>query len=134
MRKIAMIFLPAALLTAPLVLAAPPPKMPPIHPPAQRPAPHVDTATLHKFASAYQDIMGLRMRYLPKIRAAKTGAKKNAIKQQAMKVMKQHISKYMPVSEYIKVGKEVNASAKLRKRLTAILRANQKTSKSVGKG
>lgn len=131
MRKLALAIIPAALVAAPLALAAPP--IPPAKspPPMEAPTPStqatVDSATLHKFASAYEDIRQVRMEYMLKMKTAKTDKDKTAIKQEATTTMKQHIQKHMPVAEYIKVSKAVQANPALRKRLVAIIKSDMHT-------
>lgn len=128
MRKFAPAFVPAALVVASFAFAAPPPQTPArMHAPAAGTHAQVDTATMHKFANAYEDVMQVRTKYLGKITSAQGPKKKAAIKQQATREMKQRISRYMPVTEYIKVGKEINASTALRKRLMVILRQDRRS-------
>ncbi len=131
MRKYALSFLSLAL-AAPLAMAAPKPQ-----PPAkmQMPAPaasapSVDTATLHKFANAYEDVMQVRTKYIVKLKAAKTKDKKTAIKKQASQEMKQDISKHMSVKKYMQVAKAVNANPKLRQELIKIIRSDSKKGSS----
>lgn len=127
MRKFALSIIPAALLAAPLAFAAPAPQ-----PAAPMPSPStsaktsVDSATLHKFASAYEDVRQVRVGYAAKFRAANTATQKTAVKAEAIKTMKQHITKHMPLAEYIKVGKAIRTSPDLRARLIAILKADSK--------
>lgn len=127
MRRLVMLIAPAALVAAPLAFAAPPPK-PAMHmpPPSTSAKSSVDSATLHKFASAYEDVRQVRIGYASKFKAASTSTQKKAVKAKAIKTMKQHIAKHMPVAEYIKVGKAVRANPSLRKRLITILKADQK--------
>lgn len=125
MRKFALAFLPAVA-AAPLAFAAPPRPPAPMHAPSVGTAAHVNTATMHKFASAYEDVMQIRTKYIGKIHAAKGADQKTALKQRATRVMKQRISHYMPVTEYVKVGKEINASPALRQHLMMILRADRR--------
>lgn len=127
MRKLALSIFPAALIAAPLALAAPPAQSSmPMKPPAAATQAHVDSATLHKFASAYEDIRQVRAQYMLKLKTAKTKKDKAQVRQQATQTMKQHISKHMPVAEYIKVSKAVQANPHLRERLIAILKADMK--------
>lgn len=126
MRKFALSIVPAALVVAPLALAAPPAatSRAPMQPPVAGTAMQVDTATLHKFASAYEDLRQVRMKYMPKLQAAKTTKEKAAIKQQATSEMEQDIGKHMPVAEYVKVRKAVQANPALRKKLISIIRSD----------
>lgn len=128
MRKFALSIVPAALVAAPLALAAPPAAKPatPMQPPAAATATQVDSATLHKFANAYEDIRQVRMKYMAKLQAAKSDKDKAAVKQQATEEMKQDIGKHMPVAEYIKVRKAIQANPALRKKLISILRADSR--------
>ncbi len=129
MRRLVMLIAPAALVAAPLAFAAPPTQsaMPMQSLPASTKV-SVDSATLHKFASAYEDVRQVRFGYATKFKAANTATQKTAIKDEAIKTMKQHITKYMPLAEYIKVSKAVSANPKLRERLITILKADQKKS------
>jgi|GEM_PF-2217518 len=129
MRKLALTIIPAAMFAAPLALAAPPvpptaKSPPPMQAPTASTRAAVDSATLHKFASAYEDIRQVRMEYMLKMKTAKTDKDKTAIKQEATSTMKQHIQKHMPVAEYVKVSKEVQANPDLRKRLVAIIKSD----------
>lgn len=127
MRRLVMLIVPAALVAAPLAFAAPPAQsaMPMQSPPASSKV-SVDSATLHKFASAYEDVRQVRIGYVAKFKAANTATQKTAVKAKAIKTMKQHIAKHMPLAEYIKVSKAVSANPTLRTRLIAILKADQK--------
>ena len=128
MRKFALSIIPAALIAVPLAFAAAPPAptvhMPPPSTSAKKAS--VDSATLHKFASAYEDIRQLRAEYGIKFKAANTATKKTAVKMEATKTMKQHIEKHMPLAEYIKVGKEIRTNPDLRNRLNAIIKSDNK--------
>ena len=131
MRKFRFILLPLALLAAPLALAAAPQAaQPPMHmhtqPPAAASAPKIKSATLHKFASAFEQVRHVREKYMVKFKSAKTAKQKSALKNQAMKEMKNDIKKHMPVAQYIKVAKAINANPNERKRLIKILRADSK--------
>lgn len=126
MHRFALAILPAALFAAPPLLAAPPQHTMTMKPPAPSTAIKVSPAALHKFANAYEDVRQVRVEYITKIKTAKGSDQKKAIKKQAVKEMKQHISRYMPVSRYIQIGKEINTNPALRKRLMAILQADQK--------
>jgi len=133
MRKLRGLILPAALVAAPLAFAAPAPKPAmPAQPPASQSHANVDSATLHKFASAYEDVMTLRAKYIGQLKSAKSNKQKNAIKKKATTAIKHRIAKHMPVSQYEKVGKAVNKNPALRKRLIAILKADQKKAQAGG--
>ena len=133
MRKLIATVLPAALFAAPLALAAPQP-MPAQAPASSTTAVHVDSATLHTFAKAYEDAQQVKMKYMGRVATAKTKDQKDAIEQQAVKEMKQHVSRYMPVSRYIAVGDTINSNPDLRKQLIAILQADQKKSTPASPG
>lgn len=127
MRKFALLALPA-LVAAPLALAAPMPQ-PPANtqkPAAPASAPSVDSAALHKFAAAYEDVRVIRTKYMIRFKTAKDDKDKAAIRKEAIKDIKQHIAKHMPVSEYMKVAKAVNANPAMRKRLVKIMQADAK--------
>ncbi|MGH8272717.1 MAG: DUF4168 domain-containing protein [Gammaproteobacteria bacterium] len=125
MRKLAFSILPLALLVAPLALASPPPQPLPV--PAGNPAGmNVNSAMLHKFAAAYEDVRPLRTKYMGKFEAAKSDKQKTAIKQEAMQDIKQAISKHMPLSQYKRVAKAVHDNPAVRKRLIKILQADEK--------
>lgn len=128
MRKFRLILLPLALLAAPFALAGTPTAHPPVHmqPPAAASAPSIDSATLHKFAKAFEEVRHVRGKYMIKFKNAKTAKQKSALKKQAIKEMKQDISKHMPVKQYVKVAKAVNANPNDRKRLIKILKADSK--------
>jgi len=134
MRKLRSLILPAALLAAPIALAAPPPKPMPAKPPASHATAKVSSATLHKFAAAYEDVMTLRAKYMGQLKSAKNKKEKTAIKQKATSAIKKRISTHMPVSQYEKVGKAINKNPKLRKRLIAILKSDQKKAKAQAGG
>lgn len=130
MRKGILSVLPLALLAAPLAMAGPKAQTP-SHmqtPAASKSAPTLDSATLHKFAAAYEDVEKERTKYMSKLASAKSDKEKAAIQKKAAQDMKMHISKHMPVSEYKKVGKAINNNPEARKKLIKILKANQKKS------
>ncbi len=121
----------AALLTAPLAMAAPQSSQPQSpaqqQPPAQlKKAPMPSSTELHKFAAAYVDVQGLRTHYMSKLATAKSTNQRTAIEKQATQDMKTRIKKHMPVSEYQKVGKEISANPEARKQLIKIIQADQK--------
>lgn len=129
MRKFRFLLLPLALLAAPLALAAAPKAAhPPMHmqPPAAASAPKIKSATLHKFASAFEQVRHVREKYMIKFKNAKTAKQKSDLKKQAVKEMKSDIKKHMPVQQYVKVAKAVNANPADRKRLIKILQADSK--------
>lgn len=126
MRKFALFIIPAALMAAPLAFAVPPQPTTPMPLPSTSAKASVDSAMLHKFASAYEDVRQVRGAYVVKFKAANSATKKTAIKTEATQAIKQRIKKYMPLSEYIKVAKAIRTNPDLRSRLIAILKADQK--------
>jgi len=131
MRKFRSILLPVALLAAPVALAAAPkPAHPPMHmpmqPPAAASAPKIKSATMHKFASAFEQVRQVRGKYMIKIQSAKTAKQKTALKKQAVKEMKHDISTHMPLPQYVKVAKAIKTNPAERKRLIKILQADSK--------
>lgn len=136
MRKLALAIIPAVLTVAPLAFATPQSKAPqpvPTQAPAassQQPTSNVDSATLHKFANAYEAAQGLRPKYVAKLQNAKTDDEKSAIQKEAATEMKQAIGKHMPVDQYEQTSKQVGADPALRKKLVAIINEDQKKASS----
>jgi transposase-like protein len=128
MLKLAMLIAPLALLAAPLAANAqqPQPQPPPQHMKAPSKAKSVSSATLHKFADAYQDSMKVRTKYAAKMQNAKNKKQKQSVQKDAERDMKSAIQKHMTVKQYMKVAKVVNANPKLQQRLIKILQAKQK--------
>ena len=125
MRKLVYSIIPAALLAAPLALAAQPSQPKPPAPAVAKSAKTtVDQATLHKFAKAYEGLRQLRGKYMAKYEAASTATQRTAVKQQANDAMRKRITHYMPVAEYIRVSRVVSANTKVRERLISILKAD----------
>lgn len=131
MRKLTLFVLPVALIVAPLAFAAAQTQP---QAPAPVPAPaassqsttDVDSATLHKFADAYEAAQKLRPKYVAKLQNAKTDDEKTAIQKEAATEMKKAIGKHMPVDQYQKTSKEIGTDPALRNRLVAIVRNDQK--------
>lgn len=136
MRKAALSLLPLALLAAPLAMAVPQGQTPGNSqaPAASKAKPTLDSATLHKFAAAYEDVQQERTKYMAKLANTKDKKKQTAIQKQAEQDIKAHIRKHMPVSEYESVGKEINTNTEARKKLIKILQADQKKSAPPAQG
>lgn len=131
MRKVTLSILPVALLAAPLAFAAPqsqPQQPTPTQAPAasSQSASDVDSATLHKFADAYEAAQKLRPKYVAKLQNAKTDDEKANIQKEAATEMKKAIGKHMPVDQYQETSKTIGADPALQQRLVAIVKQDQK--------
>lgn len=94
----------------------PPPQTPPI-----------DDATLMKFVQATEALRAVRKDYAPKIHAAASETARNVVRQKERIQMRGAVSKYMPVSQYLQVERQVRTDPKLRARAKAMLHGNGQT-------
>ena len=111
----------AALLFAPLALAVTPAQSP-----AGKGGSHVDSATLHKFAKAFEQVQVVDAKYKKKLKTARGPTRYKALKRKEGTEMRKRISRFMPVIDYMRLGKEINKSRALRRRLIVIVREDRK--------
>lgn len=111
----------AALLFAPLALAVTPAQSP-----AGKGGSRVDSATLHKFAKAFEQVQIVDATYREKLKTARGPTRFKALKRQEGMQMRKRISRYMPVIDYMRLGKKINKSRALRRRLTVIVNEDRK--------
>lgn len=95
-------------------------------------APTVSSAELQHFVQAYEAMRPLRMKYMKELMETKDKSKQAKIKQEGMTAMKHTISEYMPVAQYVQVGKAINENPALRKRFVQELKANRAPAGATG--
>ena len=124
------IFAIPAILLAPLAFAAPPvksPASPPMH--TVRHATNKETvssATLHKFAHAYQGIVKVRGEYAAKLTEAKSNKAKLKVYHRESTAIKKAVRMHMPVHKYMQVAKVIRENRSVRHHFMKILQTEQK--------
>lgn len=120
MKRFAAIGFAVAIATPSFALAAPSqaahPPQPQAMPPAQASAPKISDTEFNNFVKAYEALRPIRMKYVQELHQTKDKQKQKQLREEGMKEMKQKISTFMPVSEYVKVGRAINMTPALRKR------------------
>lgn len=89
--------------------------------PKPLPPPTVDDATLMNFVKATEALRAVRKSYAPKVDAASSMTARNVVKQHERVEMRSAVVKYMPLSQYLQVEKEVRTDPKLMARAKAML-------------
>ena len=133
------IFAIPAILVAPLAFAAPPIKQAPPQPPMQT-ARHattketVSSATLHKFAHAYQGIVKVRGKYSVQLTKANSNKEKMKVYHQENSAIRAAVRKHMPVHKYMEVAKVIRENSSVRHQFMRILRSEQEKAPSKATG
>lgn len=110
------------MLGTPLAFAGAPKSTGKVAPTASGKSISVSTAQLKKFAKAYQSLAPLRIKFMKKMQHAKTTKEKQALNASAVAAMKKQVQSVMPLGEYEKIGRAVDANKSLRSKLIKILR------------
>lgn len=121
MRRVTLFFL-LLILGVPLAVAAMPKSSGTVAPKISGKSINVSTSQLKKFAKAYQSLAPLRVKYMKEMQHAKTPKAKKALNASAISAMKKKIQTIMPIREYEKIGRAVDANKNLRAQLIKILR------------